>query len=358
VLVAGPRVILLDEPTSILAPSEVDSLFDILREIRDQGTAVAIVSHKLRELLAITDRVVVLTRGAVTGEFERVNRSWPVGTESEVLHRMFEIEPVSGAEQLAPRTVAAALDNVAPLLTLRSVATDPAPDRVGLRGIDLDLRPGLVHIVVGVDGQGQVELAETIGGYSDYRGRIELDGISLDHMAAGQRARHGIGLLSGDRLGEAGIGEATVAENLVLKRPRSTRFVRKGVFRRTEVLAFARESIRRWGLDGLDPEAPFGTLSGGSMQRMIAAREIERCPRVLISVNPTHGLDARTVDLLWMRLRALSVTGSTVLAFVNDLDESLERADMLAAMYSGSLSPMKPVAATSRESLAAQMVGG
>jgi simple sugar transport system ATP-binding protein len=358
-LVTRPRLLLLDEPTSILAPSEVSHLFGMLEEIRSQGAAVVIVSHKLREIMQVVDRVVVLAKGQVTGTFSRSGRSWPPGVDRQILGRMFDLVPNA---KPGPNPVAALATPEAagaiPVLTARAITSAAAPGSHALHGIDLDIVPGQIHVVVGVDGQGQTGLAEAIAGYRDCQGTIAIDGESMVGKTAVQRAAAGIALMAGDRLGEAGIAGFSVMENLVLKRPRPDAIARWGLLRRAGIRDRALHAIESWAIRPSNPAAPFATLSGGNMQRVVAAREIDPGPRILIAMYPAQGLDARTTDQMWTRMRQLANSGSGILVFVSDIDEALTHADRIAVMYGGSLTRMTPVAGSSREAIASSMVGG
>lgn len=362
-LVTSPKVLLLDEPTSILAPSEVGALFAILESLRGTGIAIVIVTHKLREVMTISDRIVVMADGKVTGAFERHDGDWALGVGEEILQRMFawgekdEAMSLELGRDAGQRHPPNTLDSP-PMLWLSGVSAASRPGSRQLRGIDLDLVPGQICAIVGIDGQGQTELAEVIAGYRRSDGTIELAGRDIQGLSAIERARLGLGLLVDDRLGEAAIGPLTTADNLGLKRPRPRALARNGFFRRTSVAEHARSLIKAWGIEPSDPGARFGSLSGGNMQRVLAAREVEREPKVLIALNPVQGLDAITTDLLWSRLRDLCDRGGAVLVFTTDLDEALAQADRCAVMFDGRVSPLIAFDQVERNSYGAMMVNG
>lgn len=362
-LVPKPKVLLLDEPTSILAPSEVGALFDVLETLRRAEIAIVIVTHKLREVMTISDRIVVMADGKITGAFERHDGDWALGVGDEILHRMFAWGENDNAMSLelgrnaGQRHLSNTVDSP-PMLRLSGVKAASRPTSRELQGIDLDLVPGQIHAIVGIDGEGQTELAEVIAGYRRSDGRIELAGHDLQSLSSIQRARLGLGLLVDDRLGEGAIGSLTTADNLILKRPRPRALARHGFFRRTRVAEHASAVIDAWGIEPSDPGARFGSLSGGNMQRLLAAREIERVPRVLIALNPVQGLDAMTADLLWSRLRGLCDGGGAVLVFTTDLDEALAQADCCAVIFDGRVSPLIAFDQVERNSYGAMMVNG
>ncbi len=233
-LVANPRTLLLDEPTSILAPSEVAGLFSLLEDIRSGGTAVVIVTHKLREVMSLAGRIIVMTGGRIAGTFERLGGQWAPNTETAILARMFAWDEQPHAEDYTPKhgQPVRAIDAPAmPVLSASGIATEIEPGSQRLSGIAFDLLPGQVHAIVGIDGQGQSELAEVIAGYRPATGAMTLDGQEMQPLTAVERAIRGVGLLVDDRLGEAAVGSFSIAENLVLKRPRPSRIERRGVFR-------------------------------------------------------------------------------------------------------------------------------
>lgn len=361
-LVGNPRVLLLDEPTSILAPSEVAALFGTLRMLRDRGVAVVIVTHKVHEVLSLADRVITMARGKVTGAFSRQGAMWEDGIGAAILERMFGAgrSPQHPVHDVTHRTEAKSNSDTGkgPLLRLESVRSAMPSGSRGDAGVDMALMPGVLYAVVGVAGQGQTELAETIVGYRPGSGRIELAGTPIDDLPAVERAALGLSLLVDDRLGEAAASAMSVADNLILKRPRPFGLVDRGFFRRNRVDQYAAAIIDAWQIRPADPHARFGALSGGNMQRVLAAREIERGPRVLVAVNPVHGLDLQTSAFLWRKLRQLCDRGGTALVFTNDLDEALAETDRCTVMFEGRVSAMMPSGEDVRSHVAAMMVNG
>lgn len=363
VLVARPKVLLLDEPTSILAPSEVDALFEVLRSLRGAGIGILIVTHKLQEVMTLADRIVVMAGGKVTGSFDRTGDAWDPGTGNEVLKRMFDwTAPDSATITCAAMATEPkddpALDDFRPVLRLLDVNVASPGGGPEIGDINFDVLPGQIHAIVGIDGQGQADLAGVIAGYQRSGGRIELAGHDISNVPSIERARLGLALLVDDRLGEAAIGSLSIAENLVLKRPRPESLARGGLFRRDRVLKHAQSVIARWGIEPSDPQSRFGSLSGGNMQRVLAARELDRDPQVLIALNPVQGLDVRTSSLLWTQLRRIADRGSGVLIFTTDLDEALSQADRCGVIHDGRVSPLLPVNRAAKRAYGSMMVDG
>jgi simple sugar transport system ATP-binding protein len=358
-MIGNPSVLLLDEPTSILAPVEVDELFAVLRELRDSGIAVVIVTHKLREAMAIADRVVAMAAGRVTGEFARTSDGWRPGVEEEILAAMFSWQPMpDSGTGLTGTSVDVHVAATRPILRVMDMSTEPQEGTQRLRDINLELRPGTMYGIAGVDGQGQTELAELIAGYRKGEGSIALDGRDIAWEPAVERTKLGVGLLVDDRLGEAAVASLAIAENLALKRPRPATLQRGGFFRRSALKTNAERAIDEWHVQPADPWARFGDLSGGNMQRILAARELERNPRLLVALNPVQGLDTRTSALLWARFRDLCAKGGAVLFFTTDLEEAIADGDQVAVMFDGGISVFEPAATADPRSLGSMMVNG
>ncbi len=358
-MVPGPSLLLLDEPTTILAPGEVEGLFSTLRDLRDGGTSMVIVTHKMAEVMDIADRIVVMAQGQVRGEFNRdVTGGWAEGAASAMLTAMFGVFSEAAPESSGIATRVPVDTGARPLLTLIGVTSldDESGQRVS--EVDLTLEAGRIYAIAGIDGGGQRELARIIAGYRSATGTIALDEHDIIDVSAIDRTASGIRLLVDDRLGEGAIGDFTIAENLVMKQPRPA-FARSfGIMRWGKVREHARATIANWDVHPSDPDARFATLSGGNMQRVLAARELSGAAKVLIALNPVQGLDARTTAMLWNRLRSFSAGGGAVLVFTTDLDEAFDQADMVAVIAGGRVSPFLPTAVAERRRYADMMVNG
>lgn len=336
-LVNDPRILLLDEPTSILAPSEVDGLFATLGQLRNAGTAIIFVTHKLREVLAHADRIVVLRRGRVSGTFPRNAHGWPTEMERHVVAAMFDA-PEGRVATAEPATPSVASRST-PVLVATNLTTTGMAGHVSLQDVDVAIRPGEVHAVVGVDGQGQGLLANVLAGYQRATGGIDLDGGSMVGLDAGAFAAAGVGFITGERVRDGGVGSFSVADNLLLKRQRNPRFARRGMIRKGPIAAQAHTAIQEWDIRPPDPSHPYGSLSGGNMQKVLLARELALEPRVVIAVNPVAGLDVQTARTVRALLRSFVRNGGAVLWFTNDLDDASAVADTVSVMFEGRLSP-------------------
>lgn len=351
-LVSRPRVLLLDEPTSMLAPREIDDLFAKLRMIRATGTSIVLVTHKIHEAVTLADRVLVLRNGHLTAEEARLARDWREGATDRILDAMFDWNPASVSRQVPRSERRAEASNV--LLRVDRLSTMPSPGRQALRNVTFALSAGQRMAILGVNGQGQRELLEAIAGYSAYRGEIRL--LGDDEDAADTLA--GVGFITDDRIGEGGAADLDLTRNLLLKRQRQPPFARRGILRWRAIQESADRAIREWGIEPADGTRPLATLSGGNVQKLLLAREFSRLPMVLVAANPAHGLDTRTADFLWSELSSFAEQGRGVIFTTTDLGDARFQADTVAVLFNGRLSTPVAVALASDRELGEMMVSG
>ncbi|CAN5575343.1 ABC transporter ATP-binding protein [soil metagenome] len=326
-LVRGSKLLLLDEPTSILSPDEIEDFFAALRNLADQGVGIVIVTHKLDEALAISDRITVLRRGRVTGTLDRT-----------------EIEALAEGEATA-RILALMFANAAPTAIDRNLSDRPSRtllriehvsalnDRGGitLQDVSFDLRGGELTGIAGVDGNGQRELAEVIGGQRDIEGgHLFFLDAEVSKLGVGSRRRRGLRYLTDDRLGEGSVADLSLAENLALTA------LGDGVrLDRRAMHSEAERQMELFDIRAPTPDARMGDLSGGNIQKALLARELAQNPKVLVASKPTHGLDTRTAVVVRERLRAHADAGNAVLLIESDLDALLGLCDCIVVLAHG-----------------------
>ncbi len=351
-LAGQPRVLLLDEPTSMLAPQETDALFAVLRSIRESGKSIVLVTHKLDEALDLADRVLVLAGGKLTWDESKVGGGWTDGARQKILNAMFDWTPILAPDQGTPMTRPATTGDI--LLAVDRLSTPSQAGRQTLRDISFSLHEGRRLAIVGVGGQGQRELLEALAGYTNVAGAIRLRGLGhVDH-----ERRAAIGYISDDRIGEGGAADLDLTRNLLLKHQRQERFARRGLLRWSAIRRFADRAIGEWRIDPADPRRRYGTLSGGNMQKVLLARELSRQPRLLLAANPAHGLDVRTTKFLWAELALFAGDGGGVIFTTTDLAAAQEHADLVAVLFDGRLSTPRPATSVSERELGAMMVAG
>ena len=337
--------LIFDEPTAVLTPQEIDELIAVMRSLRDEGKAIVFITHKLREVRAIADKITVIRRGKVVGTAQ------PTDSEAELAELM-----VGRAVSL---TVAKEKTEVSaePRLELRGVSVAGPSGAIMVDDIDLDVRGGEILCVAGVQGNGQTELAEALLGISPVTsGEVRLDGQPVTNATPKQTIGAGLGFVPEDRKHDGFVGSFTVAENLVLntfdEKPYSKGIALDlGTIRSTADPLVEEFDIRTQSID-----TPVSSLSGGNQQKVVLARELSRPLSVLIASQPTRGVDVGAIEFLHQRLVAERDRGTAVMIVSTELDEVSALADRVAVMYRGKVVGIVGPD-TSREVLGLMMAG-
>jgi len=320
----GARVLILDEPTAVLTPQEVEELFGVLRALQAQGTTLVLITHKLAEVRAIADRVTVMRSGHVVG-------GGPVAALSieAIAEKMVGASiPALGAR--AERATGR------PLLEVRGLAVRDDLRLEAVRGVSFEVRAGEIVGIAGVEGNGQHELVEAIAGLrAAARGEILIQGHRVEGRAARARFDAGLAHIPADRLRRGLVPAMTLAENLVLglqRRVASGPWLAPGGLERR-----AAPLLREHDVRPPDPRARAGQLSGGNQQKLIAARELSRGAPVVLAAHPTRGVDLGAVAAIHRRLLAERDAGHAVLLVSSELTEILALSDRILVMYGGAL---------------------
>jgi general nucleoside transport system ATP-binding protein len=359
----GSRVLILDEPTSMLTPQGYEELRGVLRNLKREGLAVILITHKLHEAIELGDRVTVLRAGRKVGSLapsDLAGRSedelsariveMMFGEEASELAEAVEVEAAPVPRERPRR----ALGEVA--LELRGLGVD-GHDAVPLRDISLQVRSAEIVGVAGVDGNGQRELAEVIAGQRGARtGEIWLLGEDVTRLGVRDRERRGLRYVTDDRLGEGMVGDLDVATNSVLKRIGTPPFWRAGAERRTEVERFARGLVEEFDVRTPSVRTRVATLSGGNVQKLLLARELAGEPRVVIFNKPTHGLDVRTAESVRDQIREGADAGHAALVISTEIEELVDLCDRILVMSRGELAGEVENAAGAEERIGALMV--
>ncbi|MDD9715214.1 ABC transporter ATP-binding protein [Dinoroseobacter sp. PD6] len=321
------RILILDEPTAVLTPQEAEALFATLRRAVARGMSVIFISHKLHEVMAIAQRVVVLRHGRVVGRVETAN------TDRHALAEM-----MVGAEITAPAPRPATPG--AALMTLDRVRTAPRGTATGLRDVSLTLRAGQITGLAGVSGNGQAALADLIGGLiAPVAGALRLGNAEVADWSPRAALAQGIGRIPEDRHKTGTIADFTLTENAILEAYPKARFSRSGWMRWGAADSFARDVIASYDVRCPGPETPIRLLSGGNMQKLILGRVLEDAPRIVLANQPVRGLDIGAVTYVQEQLIAARDGGAAVLLISEDLDEVLALSDVIHVMSEGRLSP-------------------
>lgn len=330
-LLQNPRLLIMDEPTSVLTPQEAELLFATLRKLADQGTAILYISHKLEEIRAHCDRATILRHGKVVDSCDPRAHS---ARELAALMVGAEMRPVDRSGRQAGEV----------LLEMRDLSL-PAPNSEGtaLKSVNLTLRAGEILGIGGVAGNGQEELLAAMSGeLRSAPGAIVLAGQSLG--ALGPEARRKAGLLAApeDRLGHAAVPDFSLTENTLLTAGSRMGLVRNGLIDRPAARAYAEEVIRAFDVRTPGPGTAAKALSGGNLQKFVIGREVRQAPRVLVVNQPTWGVDAGAAAAVRQSLLDLARSGAGVIVISQDLDELLELSDRFCALNEGRLSDPRP----------------
>jgi len=323
-LYRGADVLILDEPTAVLTPQEVDELFSTLRRMAQDGHSLIFISHKLHEVLSISDRVTVLRSGRVVQSLKtsQTNRQ-------ELARLMVGREILLRVERLP-----IPLGHVR--LRLQGVRTMGDRGLPAVRGVDLEVRAGEIVGIAGVSGNGQRELAETIAGLRrPSEGRIFIDDVDVTANAPRALIDHGLAYVPEERLRDGVVRELTVEENLMLEDHGTTPFAR-GIFMDfARIASHCSQLIRDFEIKTPSRSTPLRNLSGGNIQKLILSRELSRKPSVLVAAQPTHGVDIGSTEYIHRLLVAQREAGTATLLISEDLDEVRNLSDRIAVMYEG-----------------------
>ncbi len=336
------RVLILDEPTAVLIPQEVEQLFETLMRLKAEGVSVVFISHKLSEVTRIADRVTVMRSGCVVG-------SMPTAQAPPAeLARMIVGQTIMSVSK--PRQLSAGR----PMLILDDVWADDDKGAPMLRGVSLQVNAGEIVGLAGVAGNGQTELAELIEGTRTCRrGRIMVDGTDVTRASPARMMQAGVGRIPEDRHASV-VGDLTVAENMALEH--LDEFGRYGLLDRARLRRHAEQLIAEYQIKAR-PDDRIRTLSGGNMQKVILARVLERQPRVIVISQPTRGLDIRATEYIHGKLLDQRQRGAAILLISEDLDELLKLADRIAVIYGGRIVGVMPAESATPERLGLLMAG-
>lgn len=322
-LYKGAGLIVLDEPTAVLTPQEVTDLFDILRRMVAEGHSLVFISHKLGEVMAISDRVTVLRDGRVVGTGRTSDM-----TKAQLVRMMVGRE----FKELEARRLEAgeARLEIEGLRAMGDRGTE------ALRGIDLTVHAGEIVGIAGVSGNGQRELAECLAGMRAVTsGRMSLDGRDIGSASLGERVKAGMAYVPEERMRDGAIGEFSVQDNLFLYDHASKEF-RRGLFMRFSRMKERAQALTAdFAVKTPSLDTPLRTLSGGNIQKLILARELSRKPSMLVAAQPTRGVDIGATWYIHQCLLKQREAGTAILLISEDLDEIRSLSDRIAVMYEG-----------------------
>ena len=345
-LYRGARLLIMDEPTAVLTPQEAQGLFEILRSLAKEGKAIIFITHKLGEVIDIADRITVMRRGKV------VATTTPGESSPADLARLMVGRPVMLQVDKGP----AHPGN--PVLQLSQLVVDDDRHQPAVNGVDLEIRSGEIVGVAGVEGNGQTELVEALVGLRQpSSGTILLNGTDVTRGSARTFIALGVGHIPADRHRMGIVLELPIADNLVLSTYDREPFA-AGIVRRLDaVLSYAKRLIKAFDIRAGSPVQPVASLSGGNQQKVVAARELGRNPKVLIASQPTRGLDVGSIEFIHRQIVEQRDAGLAVLLVSSELDEVLSLSDRVAVMYRGRIVGVLEGRAVEREHIGLMMAG-
>jgi general nucleoside transport system ATP-binding protein len=323
-LYRNASLLILDEPTAVLTPHEVDELFSILRQMARDGHALIFISHKLHEVMAFTDRVTVLRDGRNVSTVSTAQTSKRQLAEMMVGREMY-------LNTSKPEVAAGKVR-----LRLENISADGLHGRRALQGVSFKIRAGEILGVAGISGNGQRELAETIVGLREISdGRVFVDEHDVSGLSCKEITERGVSYIPEERNRDGMIAEFTVAENLILREHGKTPFARLGFLQFRNIADASRDLVKSFSIKTPSLDTPIKNLSGGNIQKVILARELRRQPPVLIAAQPTRGLDIGATEFVRQRIMAQRQEGTATLLISEDLDEIMALSDRIAVMYEG-----------------------
>lgn len=323
----GARILVLDEPTTSLTPQEAEALFAILRGMAARGNSVIFISHKMDEVLALSQRIVVLRQGKVVGNLPARDAD-----EQELAYLMVGRHVVTRVSR--PDAPAGG----GPVAMLRGLSVMGRHGQPAIDHLDLDLNAGEIVGVAGVDGNGQTELVEVLAGLRPAAsGLIQISGRPAGRADPFQRMKLGVAYIPAERRSRGSVPGLSLAANAVLKSHAEPPVSRRGILSRKAIGDAAGRLVADYDIRCASIQAPAGTLSGGNLQKLILGREVSAGPKLLIAEQPTRGLDIGSVEIVRQRILQQRERGAAILYLSTDLDEILAISDRIVVLYRGKI---------------------
>ena len=343
-LIGDAKVLIFDEPTAVLTPQETDELMAIMRQLRDSGRAIVFITHKLREVKEVADKITVIRLGKVVGEAKPTDSQDALA--AMMVGRAVELDVKKKAAK--PGAANFKVDHLS--------AWSHSGQKV-LDDVSFEIHAGEILVIAGVQGNGQTELTETIlGMHGRAEGEISLEGHKLLGRNVKQVLDYGVGFVPEDRTEDGLVADFTIAENLILDRSDRAPFAKAGVLKLDFLKTFAQEKIKEFDVRAQSIYSKASQLSGGNQQKVVLARELSRPLRLLVASQPTRGLDVGSIEFVHEQIVAARDAGTPVLIVATELDEATQLGDRIAVMYRGRVVGIVP-ADTDRATLGKMMAG-
>jgi simple sugar transport system ATP-binding protein len=339
-------ILILDEPTAVLTPQEANELFRIMRELTERGVSIIFITHKLKEVLAVADRIVVLRGGRVAGTADP-----KTSTEASLAELMVGRKVILQVEKDDAHPAA-------PVLSIDDMQVRDDRKHLAVKGLSLEVRAGEILGVAGVQGNGQREFVEALTGLRSMEsGRVTIAGEDATGKSPRAITELDVAHIPEDREKHGFVGSYTIAENLVLNRYYRAPFSRRAVLDRKEIAENGARLVKQFDVRTPSIYTHAGNLSGGNKQKVIVAREFSRPVKLLIANQPTRGIDVGSIEFIHKQIVAQRDAGVAVLLVSAELDEILSLSDRVAVMFDGRVVKTLPIEEATRERVGLLMAG-
>ncbi len=346
VLYAGADILILDEPTAVLTPQEIDELMQVIQSLADEGKAIIIITHKLDEIKAVADRCTVIRRGRGIGTVDVA-----VSSQQDLANMMVgrEVSFLVDKKPAQPQEV---------ILSVNNLAVKDNRDLPAVNGLSFDVRQGEILGIAGIDGNGQSELIQAISGLTKVEsGNIHLGKVDITNKKPRFITETGLGHIPEDRQRYGLILEMSLEDNIALQTYYKEPLSKNGILNHEAIKDNALRLINEFDVRMQSEKDPAGSLSGGNQQKAIIAREVDRDPELLIAAQPTRGLDIGAIEFIHKRLIEQRDNGKAVLLMSFELDEVMDVSDRIAVMHGGEIIDIVDAAKTNETELGLLMAG-
>ena len=346
-LYRGADILIFDEPTAVLTPSEIDELMAIMKNLVKEGKSIILITHKLDEIRAVSDRVTVIRRGKSIETVEIV------GATNADLAEMMVGRSVSFKTEKQPAQPKEVV------LSIKDLVVNENRGVPAVKNLSLDVRAGEIVGIAGIDGNGQSELIQAITGLRKIEsGSVELKGQSISGLHPRQITEMSVGHVPEDRHRDGLVLEMMISENIALQTYYKEPLSKKGILNYTNIIGYAKQLMQEFDVRAASEIVPAAALSGGNQQKAIIAREIDRDPDLLIVSQPTRGLDVGAIEYIHKRLIEARDNGKAVLVVSFELDEILNVSDRIAVIHDGKIQGIVTPETTNKQELGVLMAGG
>ena len=348
VLYRGAEILIFDEPTSILTPQGIEGLFDAIRFLKSSGKTVIFITHKLKEVLEISDKITVLKNGKVAGNV------LPGEVDEKMLANMMVGRDVLLTAEKQPKQLGA------PVLAVENLSARDASGVLRLKNACFNVHAGEIVGVAGVANSGQRELVETIFGLSEPENgaKIVFEGKNIGALSCRERRCLGIGYVPQDRLNEGVNYGAELWESAIMGYHVAHGFKHRALLDYKEIRRFSKKVIKDYAVKTPDEHAKVKTLSGGNVQKLIVGREFDQDNKLLIIVDPTRGIDIGAIEFIWKKIIAMAAEGAAILLVSHELNEVMELSDRILVMYDGNLCDAGKAGEATEEEIGLLMMKG